>query len=404
MEKGALIFLLQKQIAGRISESEKRDLTAFINKTQNKELIVSALQDQLSKQTPVSEFDEKRLIPLLTPIFRTDTVIEYDKARAGSRFGIGKLLNLKKGWWVVFALLIAGAIGAYFYQNPALLKNPAANNNIPLSSEVAPGGNKGILTLSDGSAIVLDSVSKGSLTQQGNAKLTKEDNGLLRYKTSGEANSTLLINTMTTPRGGQYQLLLSDGSRVKLNAVSSITYPAAFSGKERNVTITGEVYFEVAKNAKMPFKVKVYDMEVEALGTHFNINAYKDESSIKTTSISGNVKLTKNTVSSVLQPSQQGQFDNEGNFSLEKSIDTNEVVAWKNGLFEFNNADIKSVMRQIGRWYDLDVKYENGSAADREIFGEIRRDVSISKVLKLLEKNDIHCIIEGKTLVVLPDK
>ena len=106
----------------------------------------------------------------------------------------------------------------------------------------------------------------------------------------------------------------------------------------------------------------------------------------------------------MLQPSQQGQFDNEGNFSLEKSIDTNEVVAWKNGLFEFNNADIKSVMRQIGRWYDLDVKYENGSAADREIFGEIRRDVSISKVLKLLEKNDIHCIIEGKTLVVLPDK
>ena len=211
-----------------------------------------------------------------------------------------------------------------------------------------------------------------------------------------------LRDTVSTPKGGQYQIQLSDGSRIKLNSFSSITYPVSFSGAERNVTITGEVYFEISHNSRMPFKVRAYDMEVEVQGTDFNINAYADETSMKTTLLKGSLKVSKNAKKQVLQAGQQGQFDNEGNFVLEKDVDVDQVMAWKNGLFNFENTDMKTAMRQIGRWYDVDIIYEIGAPVDQPVTCKIERNVNLSEVVKALAKNDIRCRIDGKTLTVLP--
>ena len=401
MEKETVIFLLQKHIAGTLTEADKIELTTFIDKKQHKEVITAALEELLSRNNQITEFDEKRFMPLVAGVFKADVITDED-AIADSTTNKRKGVFGKKAWLALMALVFVGALSVYFYYFKPFPFKPFAGNNNSVSDEVAPGGYKALLTLFDGSTIVLDSVADGLLTQQGNAKVTKVANGELSYSAAGETNSNNLFNTVTTPRGGQYQVVLSDGSRIKLNAFSSVTYPTTFGGKDRSVTITGEAYFEIAKNAKKPFKIRVYDMEVEVSGTEFNINAYTDEPAIKTTLIKGNIKLTNNEMLLMLHASQQGQFDKQGNFSLEKNIDTNEVIAWKNGLFQFNNADAKTAIRQIGRWYNVDVVYEKGALKNQEVFGEIRRNVNLSEVVKLLKKSDINCSVEGRTLFVRP--
>ena len=238
--------------------------------------------------------------------------------------------------------------------------------------------------------------------QEGNAKITKASNGDLKYSISSEMGGAILFNTVTTPRGGQFQVILSDGSRIKLNSASSVTYPVSFVGPERSVTITGEAFFEVAANQKVPFKVRVYDMEVEVQGTQFNINAYLDEPGITTTLLNGSLKLTKNSKSHTLRNEQQGIFDNQGNFSLENNVDANETSAWKNGKFQFNNANLPAVLRQLARWYNVEIVYETGIPQNQPVYGEIRRNAPFSEVVKLLEKSEVHCKIKGNKLVILP--
>lgn len=276
-------------------------------------------------------------------------------------------------------------------------------------TDLAPGGNKAILRLADGSAIILDSAADGTLSEQGNIKVEKLSNGLLAYTIGGKqltANDAAFYNTISTPRGGQYQVTLSDGTKVWLNAASSIRFPVFFAGNERRVEITGEAYFEVAKNINKPFKVKTTASEIEVLGTHFNINAYEDEAAVKTTLLEGMVKVSvpgtagKNT-SRFLQPGQQSGISKEGTISVLNNADTEEALAWKNGRFQFKSADIKSILRQISRWYDVDVVYKGN--VNLHFTGQLKRDEYVSKVFeKLALTGEVHFKIEGKKIIVSP--
>jgi ferric-dicitrate binding protein FerR (iron transport regulator) len=298
-------------------------------------------------------------------------------------------------------------VGGYFIYNSInsngtvkqeIAKTDTTTNN----NEIGPGGNKAILTLADGSTINLESAVTETLTQQGNTTLLKSD-GQLTYKSLNEKPAQIFLNNVTTPRGGQYQLTLSDGSKVWLNAASSIEFPAAFTGNERTVKITGEVYFEVAKNASMPFKVKIADKgEVEVLGTHFNINAYSDEATIKTTLLEGSVKVTglRQNNSTTIIPGEQAQISAKNKINVNKIENVEDVIAWKNGTFNFDNADLETSLRQIARWYDVDIIFE-GVVPNKKFSGEMQRDLSLPQVIKLLEKNNVYCRIEGRNLFVL---
>jgi len=275
-------------------------------------------------------------------------------------------------------------------------------NNNSIKNDVAPGGDKAILQLADGSTIILDSAQNGTLSQQGNTKVLKLENGQLAYNTSG-TTTEVLYNTVSTPRGGQYQLTLADGSKVRLNAASSIRFPASFTGSERKVELVGEGYFEIAKNAVMPFKVDVAGKgEVEVLGTHFNINSYSNEPAINTTLIEGSVKVTGlisgKTV--LLLPGQQAKLSSNGELSINRNADLASVMAWKNEKFVFQNADLKSIMRQLERWYDISVSYEGEIYTD-EYVGIISRNVNISQILRMMEKiSPVRFEIKGKNIVV----
>lgn len=265
-------------------------------------------------------------------------------------------------------------------------------------SDVQPGSTAATLTLSDGSKILLDSAGTGVLAREDNTLISK-DNGQLVYHT-GEAGQGTSLNTLTTGRAQQYQVILPDGSRVWLNAASSLRFPAAFAGAQRTVELTGEGYFEVSHDAKKPFYVKVAGMEVEVLGTHFNINAYDDEPVIKTTLLEGAVKVSGPGRQVLLSPGQDASYSG-GEIKVQNNADIGMAVAWKNGVFEFNDASIETVMRQIARWYDVTVEYK-GRISQR-FTGSIYRNSRASEVFKILEENGtVHFTIDGKNVIVQP--
>jgi len=300
-------------------------------------------------------------------------------------------------------ILLLGA-GAYLWrQRQGRLDIVRTESGSELPKNDAPPGRDGaILTLADKRQVVLDSLGDGVVTSQGKTTVLIK-NGQLVY-TAGGADGTMLYNTMTTPRGRQYRMVLPDGSGVWLNAASSITYPIAFPAKERSVSISGEAYFEIAKDVSRPFRVKVNEMQVEVLGTHFNINAYPEQGSIRTTLLTGSVKVKSVQTAVTLQPGQQASLSASSSTPLLKvrsDADIDEVMAWKNGFFKFNDTDIRTVMQQLERWYDLQVVYE-GAVPKDHFGGKLPRDAHASEVLKALEQTQVHFRIEGKKLIVMP--
>lgn len=265
------------------------------------------------------------------------------------------------------------------------------------SEDVMPGGDHAMLTLADGSTILLDSAGIGTISQQGNVTVIKLDDGQLAYDHSA-ASTEVVFNTITTPRGGQYQLILADGSKVWLNAESSLTFPTSFPGKERRVTLTGEGYFEIAHNAEKPFYVSAQEMQVHVLGTHFNINAYNDEGSTKTTLLEGSVRISAGGQLAVLKPGQQSDLKG-GKIKVNQGVNINAVTAWVRGDFYFDNNSLQEVMRQIARWYDVNVQY-NGEASGRTFSGAIKRSLSLAQVMRILQYNDVKYSIVGKQIII----
>lgn len=310
---------------------------------------------------------------------------------------------------VAAAILILIVGGHYFYflrgrqpdSRTGVVASGDSTHQRHNAPDIPPGMDGAVLTLADGKRIILDSVKNGDLSIQGNTRIVKQG-GRLAYLPSRAAGQGVLYNTMTIPRGRQYQLILPDGSHVWLNAASSIRYPAAFTGKERKVEMTGEAYFEVAKNVAQPFRVKIGEAQVEVLGTHFDIMAYEEESAVKTTLLEGAVKVTRANASHLLKPGQQAQLNKNGNgITVIDDAPIDETVAWKNGMFYFNRASLKTVMGEIARWYDVKVVYE-GEVPDMEFGGKISRNSNLSETLKILELSKVHSRIEDKTIIVMP--
>ena len=317
-----------------------------------------------------------------------------------------KILRLRK-WYSIAAaaaILIFLSIGLYFVVNKPV-QQQIAGNQIH-KNDIGPGGNKAILTLADGKEIVLTGARNGLLATQRNTEIKKTEDGKIIYTNdqslSDKSSANVQYNTITTPRGGQYQVTLPDGSRVFLNAASSLIYPTVFAGNERKVTLAGEAYFEVAHNSHQPFRVSSNGQTVEVLGTHFNINAYSDERLIKTTLLEGSVRVSRGQKTVVLKPGQQAQIsdrDTDSDISIISDADIEEAVAWKNGLFILDD-HIQPVMRLISRWYDVDVIYD-GAAPDDIFGGEVPRFQNISEVLKVLQlTKKVHFKIEGRTIIV----
>lgn len=292
--------------------------------------------------------------------------------------------------------VLALSFGLYQYR---LRKNAEALAANKAHQDVKPGSNKAILTLANGSKIELNDAQNGKLGQQGNTSVIKLANGSLAYVPGGSTTGAPMINTMSTPRGGQYQLQLPDGTAVMLNSESSISYPTAFTGKTRNVTITGEAYFEVAKNKNMPFIVSYGNQKVEVLGTHFDIRAYQEQPG-KTTLLEGSVKISNGNEKQILVPGQQAVFNaNSKKFDI-KTVDTEDIVAWKNGLFLFDNTDLDQVMLELSRWYDIDVVYK-GPKPTLNFTGEVKKSNNLSKAFKILESTGgVKFTIDGKTVTV----
>lgn len=303
------------------------------------------------------------------------------------------------GWWrypaVAAAVLIIATGGWLLWQRNSAKRDPTP---APFAIEAKPGGNHAMLTLGNGQQVVLDSAANGLLAMQGNNRVMKQ-NGQLDYQAGSQTKEkAVLYNTLTTPRGGEYRLTLPDGTKVWLDAASSITYPTAFTGKARRVAITGQAYFEVVHDPKLSFEVSVLGQTVRDIGTSFNINAYSDEPAMKVTLASGAAAVGQTIV--LKEPGQQAEY-REGQLRIAPDADLNAVLAWKNGLFYLTSADVATVMRQISRWYDVDVVFEKGVPAGH-ITGELPRSTMLSNVLQVLQTSGIHFRVEGKTLHLMP--
>ncbi len=315
-----------------------------------------------------------------------------------------QLRVVRKSLWLrvaaAAAVLVFLSTGLYFMFNGA----NGGRNPVVYKTDIKPGSDLAILTLASGKTIVLTGAKNGELANDGNAVISKAVNGEVTYHANDTTNQTILaFNTMTTPRSGQYHLVLADGTNVWLNAESSIKYPTVFSGSERKVEITGEAYFEVAHNAAKPFRVVTNGQVVEVLGTHFNVNAYADEPFIKTTLLEGSVKITQNQNMAMLIPGQQAQVNHDATNTAIKVIehaDTDEATAWKNGLFQFNKASIESIMRQASRWYNVEVSYNDNKKPVKTFTGNISRNSKLSQLLQILSYTGSRFEIDGNKIIV----
>jgi ferric-dicitrate binding protein FerR (iron transport regulator) len=379
------------------------------NKASKKEItFIEQYYDHFGKEEDVTKMLSPTELTNLENEIKGNIDVRIIKAE--NQKGFIRSITTFQRWAAAAIILVMVSAGVYLMNTHSSEKYPIALNDQSgrYKNDVAPGGDKAILILGDGSRVILDNTKNGTIGNQGNSRVLKIDAGKLAYNMqAGGKNIPKVIpfNTVSTPRGGQFQIELPDGSTVWLNATSSLRFPTAFiKGKERKVELTGEAYFEVTKNETMPFKVIVNKMEVQVLGTHFNVMAYNNEHDIKTTLLEGSVKInsTVNNKSIVIKPGQQASLDNSNSeINVSQNVDIDLVVAWKNGYTAFKSADITTIMRQVERWYDVDVNYE-GTIPVRTFTGKISRNANLSELLRLLEVSKIHFTIDGRKITVLP--
>ena len=317
----------------------------------------------------------------------------------------GNVIRMKGNWWR-YAATAAVVLILFGYSIMTMMqkerpKQVVAKVEQPVVEDVAaPDGNYASITLAGGEKIDINGSSRGTLASQGKVQVIKSADGLIIYKVAtGRVRGKMQFNTLANPKGSKViGMVLEDGTKVWLNAGSSLTYPVAFIGKERKVSITGEAYFEVAKKKSMPFRIMKGEMMVEVLGTHFNVNAYGDEPHMKVTLLEGAVKVSSGNVSGILKPGQQAKVK-DNDINVQSDINIDQVMAWKNGYFSFEKAGITEVMRQIARWYNIEVAYD-GEIPNERFGGELRRNSKLSSVLKVLEKSGVKFRIENNKVTV----
>lgn len=302
-------------------------------------------------------------------------------------------------WWPAAAAAVLLGVGIWFVAG-RLRPQPGAVAAGHAGSDIRPGRQGAVLTLADGTEVVLDSLRNGVITTQGATALVLQ-NGQLAYDDGNAGGSSPdAYNTITTPPGRQFEVILPDGTKVWLNAASVLRYPVAFSRTGRKVRVEGEAYFEVAADAARPFVVDVAgETEIQVLGTSFNINAYPDEKAHRTTLLQGRVRVKAAGGEGILVPGQEAVTD--GRLTIHPNANLAQAVAWKNGVFDFENASLETVMRQLSRWYDVEVIYEKQVPA-LTFGGEMGRNLELTDVLEFLEGSGVRFRIEGRKLIVSP--
>lgn len=377
--------LVRKYINGTLTSEENNQLRQLLDDNRYEQQLDEILQESFQHSGDEQFWDDQQRQRFVDALGRRTV----------------KPLRRTTSPWISYAAAAAVVIifvGISLFQRDRPLNPTVTKTTATPKTDIPPGGDKAVLTLADGRKIVLDNAANGSLAQQGNAQIKKTASGQITYE--GLAANEMLPNTLSTPVGGQFQLTLHDGTKVWLNAASSITFPAAFIGKERQVKITGEVYFEVAKDKQHPFIVDIDGKaSVQVLGTSFNINSYANEGAIKTSLVEGSVKIMNGDKQALLQPGNQAIISPADQIQIQPA-NLDQTLAWKNGIFDFNGADLRSVMRQLERWYDIKVLYKN-NVPQIDFEGKMYRNVNLSDVLDALQKMGVKFTLEGKTLVIL---
>ncbi len=410
MQSQHIRYLLDRYIRGELTGKEQQELEELFQDSEQQLVVQDELARLMQEDAGASGEDMGEVVetavwePVLQRVLSVDkTVGERDIRVAGER---GVVRTFRIGWrrWAVAAILLLLVGGGTILFLVRRKTGPVMAVAIaPAAKVIVPGSNKAILTLANGQQIVLNNAQNGMIGQQGGTRVIKLDSGKLAYNSgNGEEKSAdaVLYNTITTPRGGQYQITLPDETKVWLNAESSLRFPTAFTGKDREVQLSGEAYFEVRADKSKPFLVKSGSAETRVLGTHFNIMAYGDEGPVRTTLLEGVVSMGQEEQSALLQPGEQGQFDPNKGIIATRVVNTTAVVAWKDGYYYFDRTPVQSVMRQIARWYDVEIVYE-GAVPKDEIVGKIPRTAYVSEVLHVMELIGIRFKIEGRKIVVL---
>lgn len=406
MVQNRITYLLQQYLAQQATPAETEEFNALVQDAGNDNALREALAASWLQFTTSDDMPQQQADTLFNNIITTSAGLHSQPAKVVNMFKWGRMVA------AAIIILLLGA-GAWLY----IYKGNSSKTLKPSIADVkAPASSNAVLTLANGEKIELNKTASGNIAQQDNANITKLADGRIVYNKTAVTNATLAYNTLTVPRGSQVvNIVLADGSKVWLNAASSIRYPVAFNGNERNVEMSGEVYFEVAKDPKKRFIVNISrGAQVEVLGTHFNINAYDEEEAIKTTLLVGKVRVvdrnTKYEAGSkkseiILNPGEQAvaycRLPVAGcRLTINHSPDLEEVMAWKNGRFEFAGNTIEPIMQQIARWYDVQIEYRGLKPTDN-FMGGISRQANISELLKVLEQTQaVRFHIEDKKIIV----
>ena len=411
--------LLDDLLTGKLTEESKLRLLSLLEEKSAYDSFSQMLEQQLVNKDFALDIElPKTEREFISQVFLKSEIDTHSSSLPSMPVQSAHRVHfLRRGFfrYAAAALILMGAgIIIYLLTTNKTQEQMLVSDTKHLQSDIQPGSDRAMLTLADGTTIILDSAANGKLADQGNAQIEKLANGQISYNLKGFARQAVMMNTMSTPKGGQYQLILPDGTRVWLNAASSITYPAVFAGTQRVVKVNGEAYFEVAKNKQQPFVVDVNGrLTVEVLGTSFNINSYANEAEIKTTLIEGMVKVLKTSktavpgtadqesaTSVILKKDQQATVGDAPGISVVINADTEKALAWKNGEFNFDGLDVRGIMRQLERWYDIEVRYQ-GAIDNTRFKGKIDRSLSLLEVLKMLQVLGEEFKLEGKTLTVL---
>lgn len=404
MNQNRLEELLRLFVDGEISREEYGQLFDYIGSNPDDEELNIAVDSVFRNAKTFSSLKIEDREQIFQNIIRNKHFVidSYDQAEINPKYSY-------RFWYqpgIAASIIILFTIGFYFFSNRTPVQKVAIKIVEPKVEVIAPGDDRAILTLSDGSKIILEDAKNGILANQAGVSIQKTSDGKLLYSFSNSANTvtpqseeSVLYNKIETPVGGKYQINLPDGSKVWLNSSSSLRFSALFNGNTREVELSGEAYFDVSENKSKPFKVITKDQIVEVLGTQFNINSYSDEGSIKTTLIEGSVKIIYKDKVVLLSPGQQ--FQPKETLAKVVEADTEEVVAWKDGYFVFKNEDIRSIMRKLSRWYNVEVSY-SGNIPEVGFGGNISRSKDISEVLDVLQlTNAVHFKVEGRRITVM---
>lgn len=388
MNEVRLTWLFNRYIDKLLTPEETEELFALIGQPENEHAVKELMDDVWAEFQPQQPpFEPATGASMLEHVMQQrDTPVRRLRRPVWQWVAAAAVL--------VLAVMIGG--GLLFRYRIAPQADPFAQHR---GATIMPGHNQAVLTLANGTEVPLDSAGH-QLIRQGAVSI-RQQNGRLQYtlETAGPASG---FNTLTVPRGGQYQVVLPDGTQVWLNSASRLKYPVAFNESERTVELQGQGYFEIAPQAAHPFKVQANGLEVQVLGTGFDIMAYPDEKTVRTTLVEGAVKVTNGKSASILKPGQQAVLDQAARTIAVKEADVSSVTAWKSGLFVFNNADLATILREIARWYDVEIVNEGGHNA--ELYGgSISRRQELQEVLRLLQSDGSnHFKIEGRKLIVLP--